>query len=104
MADEGIPLGKIPVLEEIVVPDFPGAYAIWGAIGADSAGHVWFAVSAEGVDCPSAHLFEYDPSTGERPVDRGDVVTALKRAGKQGEGGRRKVLRVRARPGLRNLR
>ena len=54
-----------PSLMAIPVPDFPGAMAVWGATGVDSAGHVWFGVSAsdgkgghEGaIPNLSAHLF-----------------------------------------------
>jgi hypothetical protein len=63
----------------IPVPDVPGAWAVWGATGRDHRGHVWFAVSAHGVDQPSAHLFEYDPAR-DLVHRRGDVVSELRRA------------------------
>jgi hypothetical protein len=64
----------------IRIPDFRGAAAIWGATGRDDRGHIWFGVSAtESVEVPSAHLFEYIPESG-KTIDRGDVVTELKRA------------------------
>ena len=76
-----------PIVRRIPIPDFPGAHAIWGGTGTDSRGHVWFGVSAHGVDDPSAHLFEFVPGTGE-VIDRGDVVSQLKRCGiyRPGEG------------------
>jgi hypothetical protein len=76
-----------PVLVPVPLPKFPGAYAIWGSLGRDASGHVWFGVSAEGVDIPSAHLFEYVPDTTAL-LDRGDVVSQLKRSGvyRPGEG------------------
>ncbi len=89
-----------PVVHRIAIPDFPGAHAIWGGTGSDSRGHVWFGVCADApapdrdasrlgppVEVPSAHLFEYVPATGQL-LDRGDVVSQLKRAGvwRAGEG------------------
>ena len=77
----------VPQGSEIRVPDFAGRYAIWGATGRDDRGHIWFGVSAEGVEIPSAHLFEYLPETGQT-IDQGSVVTELKRCGvyRRGEG------------------
>jgi hypothetical protein len=73
--------------ELIPVPDFPGRWAIWGSSGRDHRGHLWFGVSANGVQPPSAHLFEYDPATSTM-TDRGGVVEALRQANvlKDGEG------------------
>ena len=71
--------------QEISIPDFPGANAIWGATGCDDRGHIWFGVSADSVKVPSAHLFEYIPNTGELH-DRGDVVNELKHLGIYREG------------------
>ena len=53
-----------PRLVPIKLPDFKGAYAIWGATGRDVRGHIWVGVSATGVAIPSAHLIEYVPETG----------------------------------------
>ncbi len=77
----------VPQAYEIRVPDFAGADAIWGATGRDDRGHMWFGVSAANVETPSAHLFEYIPEVG-RTIDRGNVVTELKRCGvyRHGEG------------------
>jgi len=71
----------------IPIPDFPGKSAIWGALGRDVRGHIWFGVSAQDVAQPSAHLFEYDPAT-DQVRDRGDVVGQLRRLGllRPGEG------------------
>ena len=76
-----------PQGSEISVPDFAGSYAVWGATGRDDRGHIWFGVSAEGVEIPSAHLFEYIPDSGQT-IDQGSVVTELKRCGvyRRGEG------------------
>src|SRR5262245_28255861 len=70
----------------VALPYFAGAHAIWGATGQDTHGHVWFGVTSEGLAPESAHLFEYMPQSASA-VDRGDVVTELKRAGvwRQGE-------------------
>lgn len=73
-----------PRVEEISPPHFPGADSIWGASGRDSRGHIWIGVSAEDGD-RSAHLVEYLPESGD-VVDRGDVVSELKKAGLHREG------------------
>lgn len=80
-------LHQAPTLVPIEIPQFPGSHSIWGATGRDNRGHVWFGVSATGVEIPSAHLFELVPETGE-VIDRGDVVSQLKRSGvyRAGEG------------------
>jgi hypothetical protein len=76
-----------PKLVPVTLPDFEGAFAIWGATGRDHRGHVWVGVSANGGDPPSAHLFEYAPETGQ-VTDRGDAVSQLKRGWRhrRGEG------------------
>jgi len=66
-------------LREIPIPAFPGADAIWGAIGRDDAGHIWFGVSTRSTES-GARLFEYDPRA-ERITPRGDVLDALRAAG-----------------------
>ncbi len=79
--------GASPVARQIPVPEIPGGWAVWGATGRDSRGHIWIGVTAHEVECPSAHLFEYVPKTGKL-IDRGNVVDELKRAGvyRKGEG------------------
>jgi hypothetical protein len=63
----------------IAVPEFTGAYAIWGATGTDAAGHIWIGVTSDAQgDSGSAHLFELDPAVGEL-VDRGNVLSELER-------------------------
>jgi hypothetical protein len=71
----------------IPLPDFPGAYAVWGATGRDRRGHIWVGISARDVSIPSAHLIEYDPDA-DVVHDRGDVVSALESCGvyRRGEG------------------
>jgi hypothetical protein len=69
-----------PALSIIAVPRFPGSWAIWGATGRDRRGRVWVGVCAHKVKTPSARLFEYDPKA-RTLTDRGDVVTALQKAG-----------------------
>ncbi|HET6429132.1 MAG TPA: hypothetical protein VFJ30_12015 [Phycisphaerae bacterium] len=76
---------RAPVVVRIPVPDTPGSNAIFGAIGRDRSGHLWLGVSSKHIESPSAHLFEYDPATGEM-TDRGDVVTAMKQCGVYREG------------------
>ena len=70
-----------PVIRSLDIPPIPGQRAIWGATGRDSRGHIWFSVMAEDVPQPSAHLFELEPAT-DKIADRGDVVSALKKAGR----------------------
>jgi len=74
-----------PRFVPIEVPRVPGDPssgdgAIRGATGCDSRGHVWFGVSTPAVADASAHLFEYVPDNGE-VIDRGDVLSELKRCG-----------------------
>ena len=70
-----------PDAKLIQVPDFPGAFAIWGAIGRAADGHIWFSAASHDVDVQqSAHLFEYDPET-DVVTPRGDALSELKRLG-----------------------
>jgi hypothetical protein len=69
-----------PQVVQLGLPLFDGAHALWGSTGQDASGHLWFGVTAEGNETPSAHLFEYDPSANQF-TDRGDVVTQLIAAG-----------------------
>lgn len=69
-----------PQTTRLDLPEILGGEAVWGAIGRDHTGHIWFAVSVRGIPLPSAHLFEYEPATNKLTA-RGDVVTELKRAG-----------------------
>ena len=71
---------RAPKAVYIPTPEFDGSNSIFGAVGRDSRGHIWFGISAKGVETPSAHLFEFDPATGKM-TDRGDVVSALKSTG-----------------------
>jgi hypothetical protein len=68
-----------PKVTVIPPPDFWGAYAIWGATGADSRGHIWVGITSndEGAD-GSAHLYDFDPATTTF-VDKGAVVAELAR-------------------------
>lgn len=81
------PYTSPPQVRRIDVPDFPGAYAIFGGTGRDDRGHIWIGVCAHGVKDPSARLFEYVPKTDEL-VAHSDVLSELKRLGlyRQGEG------------------
>ena len=74
-----------PEAARVAIPEFPGMFAIWGATGCDARGHVWFAVCGHSRKHPSAHLFEYLPKTG-KVIDRGDVVSELKRCGVHRDG------------------
>jgi hypothetical protein len=73
LARDTVPGSTVRVL---TLPDFWGAYAIWGSIGADSGGRIWFGVTSNDAAGGSAHLFRYDPLTGQ-VLDTGDVVSAL---------------------------
>jgi hypothetical protein len=68
-----------PSVRVIPVPEFAGAYAIWGATGNDADGHVWIGVTSNDArGSGSAHLFELNPA-GDALVDRGNVVSELDR-------------------------
>jgi hypothetical protein len=71
---------RLPRVERVPLPDFPGACAVWGSTGRDARGHVWFGVSAAGTLVPSARLYEYVPET-RTLFDRGGVVEQLRQAG-----------------------
>jgi hypothetical protein len=73
------PLAR-PQMVEVVVPEIPGSTAIWGAIGRDDRGRIWYGVTCEGSNPPSAHLLEMDAATSQS-ADRGDVVSELTRLG-----------------------
>lgn len=60
----------------VALPDFPGAYAIWGSLGADRGGRIWLGVTSNDGAGGSAHLLRYDPLTGQ-VLDTGDVLGAL---------------------------
>ena len=69
-----------PVTREIALPDFWGAYAIWGASGADARGRIWLGMASNDAASGSAHLYEYDPAA-DATFDRGDVIGQLERLG-----------------------
>jgi hypothetical protein len=72
--------GVSPAVAVIDIPDFWGQHAIWGATGTDREGRIWLGVSSNDFGTGSAHLYRYDPATGQI-VDTGDVVGALEKAG-----------------------
>jgi hypothetical protein len=81
-------------IEPVTFPTITGAHAIWGAVGGDADGHIWTAVSLKGIPAPSAHLFEYDPRLRQL-MERGDVVSELKRGGIWREGERQEKIHSR---------
>ncbi|MBN8890595.1 MAG: hypothetical protein BGP12_02860 [Rhodospirillales bacterium 70-18] len=70
---------RAPRVRRILLPDFPGAHAIWGATGRDDQGRIWAGVSADGGE-RSARLCRYDPANGRIAV-MGDVLGNLRRLG-----------------------
>lgn len=82
---EPIRTDAAPLVSRLGIPEFSGANAIWGATGRDARGHIWFGVSAAGVDSPSAHLFEFVPGSNQ-VIDRGDVLSELKKCGRFQDG------------------
>lgn len=77
-ASEGSQAPAAPNVTRVVLPETPGAHAIWGATGQDSRGNVWFGVASADTPDPSGHLFEYDPVRGLMTT-RGDVNGQLRR-------------------------
>ncbi|MCG8585204.1 MAG: hypothetical protein MI757_10870 [Pirellulales bacterium] len=75
----------LPKLREIAVPEFLGGYAIWGATGRDDEGNIWFGVSSDHRDLPSARLFRYDLAA-DVVTDMGDAVGRLRTAGVHRDG------------------
>jgi hypothetical protein len=74
------PADRMPAIRPVELPSFPAAAAVWGSVGRDHRGRIFYGVSTEGDDRFSAHLIEYDPATG-RGYDRGGVVENLRRLG-----------------------
>lgn len=71
----------LPVVTVLRPPDFWGSYAIWGATGADRAGHIFLGLTSnDDRGSGSAHLFEFDAVTSTFS-DRGNVVAELERLG-----------------------
>ena len=75
-----------PSVQEIGVPEFAGATAIWGATGRDARGRIWFGVSVSR-SRSSARLMRFDPPS-RRWSEQGAVTGELKAAGllREGEG------------------
>ncbi len=71
---------KTPETRLINLPTLPGKHVIWGSLGRDDRGHIWLGTSG-GDATPSGHLIEYDP-VADTTYHRGDVISALKAAGK----------------------
>ena len=69
-----------PKVTLIQVPDFEGAFAIWGSVGRDKDGQIWFSAASHFVATQSGRLFQYDPST-DILSPRGDVLSELRRLG-----------------------
>jgi hypothetical protein len=67
---------KPPQIMEIVLPDRPGAHAIWGSTGRDDSGRIYFGVASYGIDNPSAYLLRYNPGDAT-VVPLGDVNSQL---------------------------
>jgi hypothetical protein len=71
---------SIPKVSAIEIPTEPGDHAIWGAIGRDSRGRIWFVTSSFKHPTLTARLYEYVPTEHTVHV-RGDVLTELDKAG-----------------------
>jgi hypothetical protein len=69
-----------PSVRLIRLPDFDGAFAIWGAVGRDPAGQIWVSAAAHFVETQSGRLFVYNPDTDE-VTPCGDVLSELRRLG-----------------------
>jgi hypothetical protein len=62
---EGLRFLRSPRLKNLEIPDFHGANAIWGAIGRDRRGNIYFGVASHGVDDPSARLLRFSPKDNQ---------------------------------------
>lgn len=67
-----------PTITEITLNVPESVDAIWGAIGRDDKGLIYFGASSHGGDEASAFLYQYNPETGSI-IAQSDVVTELKR-------------------------
>ena len=87
---------RVPKVQILQAPDFPGAVSIWGSTGRDRRGHIWFGFSACcGGD--SARLYEFDPQN-EVWRDHGSVIDHLKAAGLYRQGEKQIVIHSRIVP------
>lgn len=68
---------RVPMVRAVEWPLFHAA-SVWGSTGRDHRGRIYFGVSCDGAENLSAHLFEFDPETGQS-IDIGGVVENLKR-------------------------
>lgn len=70
-------------IDRIDLPDFPGTFAVWGAIGRTDNGDILTGVSTvwtKDAPRPSARVFRYDPAT-DSLASKGDVMANLDRLG-----------------------
>ncbi len=76
------------------MPDFWGAYAIWGATGNDRQGRIWLSVTSNDEKSASAHLFQFDPAANTI-TDRGNVMAELERVRPRKPGERQRKIHSR---------
>jgi Laminin G domain len=69
---------RVPQVKVITFPDYPGAFAVWGALGSDLRGQIWVSGASHYTENQSAQLFRYDPNE-ETVTGVGDVLSELKR-------------------------
>lgn len=73
------PETQVPHVTLVTLPNYQGAFAIWGALGRDQSGDIWVSGASHYTLDQSAHLFRYNPTTSTvTPVS--DALTELKRA------------------------
>lgn len=69
---------RVPTVRAVEWPLFHAAASVWGSTGRDHRGRIYFGVSCDGAENLSAHLFEFDPETGQS-IDIGGVIENLTR-------------------------
>ena len=69
-----------PQSHVLTCPAFDAAEASWGATGKDAQGRIWIGLSARMGEGASAHLYRYEPDSGQC-IGCGDVLSQLDRLG-----------------------
>jgi hypothetical protein len=68
-----------PRVEMVPVKLHPYNYAIWGSVGSDEQGSIWFGVSSHDMASDPADLYQYDPLL-DKVIPRGNTLQKLRQA------------------------
>lgn len=73
------PTNSVPRVEMIPIKLQPYNYAIWGSVGSDEQGSIWFGVSSHDMASDPADLYQYDPLL-DKVLPRGNTLQKLRQA------------------------